>query len=106
MITHESGWRYYLPIPFSPQWHVHFKQHTTNATESGEIVISYRQDYLRVDSLLIDGVAVTDYQSTFHRFDGTDFPLVPIGSQITEQYGIYPKAPDPYRRNYTIKIVR
>ena len=101
LISHEAGWRGYFPIPFSPAWLVKFPSHTNRTDAAGRAVITYKQDYLELNAVVVADHPVRTFSATLHRFDGQDFPQP---NKVTEMYGFYDKAPDPYRRDYTIAI--
>jgi hypothetical protein len=99
--THEWGRRQLLPIPFTHSWITTFTPKKTISDSNGELIVSYRQSSLELDSIVIDDSTISEFTATFHRHDGKDFPSE---NYIIEKYGVYPDASDPHLRRYTILI--
>lgn len=99
--THEWGRRQLFPIPFTHSWITKFIPKQTTSDANGELIVRYRQDSLDLDSIIVDSLGVSHFTATFHRHDGKEFIS---DGYVTEQYGIYPHASNPHRRDYTIVI--
>lgn len=102
LVFRTTGRRGFYPFPHTagPMSDGELSSVDTNA--SGELRFSFRDDHLTLEEIYRDGALVEDYTTYFHRFDGIDR----VSECFLHERGgaHYPKASDPYFREYTIVL--
>lgn len=100
----ENGWRYLVPIPFTHSWISNGSVERVKTDSSGQARITFRDDYLRLEDLKLPDGRSPAFSYTFNRHDGKSFAHKGHRGGVLEQWGFYPQAKDPYRRNFSIVV--
>ena len=105
---YEQGIRGFVPIPFSPSWTIYSSEKTMNSDENGRLVLKFKEDHLKVDRIKLKSKVVSEHTSIHHFWTGRNIERRHSSSHkyaLSETYGIASKAEDPYRRDYTVRIL-
>jgi hypothetical protein len=99
----EEGRRYIILYPFAPSWVRQGPLKETVSGDAGAVTVMFRDDRLKLEEISIDRRPLTNFMVVFHDYTGRNFTN--IGWKGTSfRYGVYTKAPDPYRQKYTIIV--
>lgn len=89
-----------IPFAAGPMSEGHEK--IIRVDKAGRFSISFKDDFIELIEITTTGDPVPDFTAIFQRFDGVEY--------VTEGYlhdrgnSLYPKAPEPYARDYVIRI--
>lgn len=100
----ENGWRYIVPIPFSHAWISSGSVERVKTDSSGHARITFRDDYLCLEDLVLADGRAPSFSYTFNRHDGKSFENKGHRGGVLEQWGWYPQAKEPYRRDFSIVV--
>ena len=100
--SHERHRHRLIPIPFfGPTWSSETGSQITITDQNGRAKISYRRDFLELDSIVVDGVQVSSFTSEMALQSGASHIT---DNGICERYGIQSNSPNPYEQNYVIRV--